>query len=182
MFTYTQKRLSVKFQTIATFVAVIFAVALPQVFHILGRAMGISTSLGEIFLPMHLPIIVVGLLAGPYAGACAGIISPIMAHILTGMPTIEMLPFMMIEVFAYGLTAGLLRQSSIPFIGKTLIVQLAGRVLKAVAICISVYIIGNSSIAAASIFTSISKGIIGIALQLILIPLIFKNNANTVDQ
>ncbi len=182
MFTYTKKQLSIRYQTIAALFAVAASVALPQIFHIVGRAMSVSTSLGEIFLPMHLPVIAVGLLAGPYAGACAGIISPILAYLLTGMPVIGMLPFMAVELFAYGLTAGLLRLSDMPVIGKTLIVQIAGRALKAVAICISVYVIGNTDVTAASILTSISKGLIGIVLQLILIPLAFRRIGNNIDQ
>lgn len=48
--------------------AVLAAVAVTQVFHLLGAASGLGTALGEAFLPMHLPVILVGLLAGPYEG------------------------------------------------------------------------------------------------------------------
>ena len=66
-----KSKLSAKAQTIAAVTAVIAAVALPQLFHIMGAMSGLGTKLGEVFLPMHLPVILVGLLAGPYSGAAA---------------------------------------------------------------------------------------------------------------
>ena len=41
---------------------------LPQAFHVFGQGVGMA------FLPMHLPIILAGLLAGPYVGAIAGLL------------------------------------------------------------------------------------------------------------
>ncbi len=72
--TVEKPHLSVKVQTLATFAAIVGAVAVPQIFHTLGAISGLGTALGETFLPMHLPIILVGLLAGPYAGAIAGLL------------------------------------------------------------------------------------------------------------
>ena len=125
--TAERPRLSVKVQTIATLAAIVGAVAVPQVFHLLGAASGLGTSLGEAFLPMHLPIILVGLLAGPYAGAIAGLLGPLASFALSGMPGIVMLPFMMIELCGYGLSAGLLRNTKLPTFGKVVIAQIAGR-------------------------------------------------------
>ena len=89
-------KLSIKTQTIAAFITVVAAVALPQVFHLMGIISGTGTALGAALLPMHLPVIIVGLLAGPYAGAAAGLVSPAISFALTGMPAAVMLPFMMI--------------------------------------------------------------------------------------
>ena len=98
----TKSGLSVKAQTLATIAAIVGAVAVPQIFHVLGRVSGLGTALGETFLPMHLPIILVGLLAGPYAGAIAGLLGPLASFALAGMPGIVMLPFMMIELCEIG--------------------------------------------------------------------------------
>ena len=62
--TMSKPKLSVKVQTLATVTAIVAAVAVPQLFHVMGAVSGLGTSLGETFLPMHLPIIIVGLLAG----------------------------------------------------------------------------------------------------------------------
>lgn len=167
-----KSRLSIKVQTIATIAAIVGAVAVPQIFHALGAVSGLGTSLGETFLPMHLPIILVGLLAGPYAGAIAGALGPLASFAISGMPKAVMLPFMMIELCAYGLFAGLLRNVKIPTIVKVLAVQVGGRAVRAVAILLSVYAFGNEAVNVATIWKSIGTGLFGLALQWALIPLI----------
>lgn len=167
-----KSRVSVKVQTAAALAAIVGAVAVPQLFHVLGAVSGLGTSLGETFLPMHLPIILVGLLAGPYAGAIAGLLGPLASFGLTAMPGAVMLPFMMIELCAYGLFAGLLRNVKLPTIVKLLGVQIAGRAVRAAAILVSVYAFGNEAINVAVIWKSIGVGLFGLALQWALIPLI----------
>lgn len=149
--TMEKPRLSMKVQTLAALAAIAGAVAIPQFFHLLGAASGLGTALGETFLPMHLPIILVGLLAAPYAGAVSGILGPVASFALSGMPGLVMLPFMMLELGAYGLAAGLLRNRKMPTVMKVIMVQIAGRAVRAAAIFISVYALGNESIAVASI-------------------------------
>lgn len=165
-------RLSVKTQTIATIAAIIGAVLLPQIFHVMGAVSGIGTALGVSFLPMHLPIILVGLLAGPYAGTIAGVCGPLFSFALSGMPGIAMLPFMMVELCAYGLFAGLLRNVKLPTIAKVLIVQVAGRVVYAAALLFAFYVLGNQAANVASVWKSLPVGIFGLALQWVLLPLV----------
>lgn len=165
-------RLSVKVQTLATLAAIAGAVVVPQFFHLLGAASGLGTALGETFLPMHLPIILVGLLAGPYAGAISGILGPVASFALSGMPGLAMLPFMMLELGTYGLAAGLLRNRKLPTVLKVVMAQIAGRAVRAAAILVSVYALGNESVAVASIWTSIGAGLIGLCLQWALLTLI----------
>lgn len=163
---------NLKTQTIAAAAAVIGAVAVPQIFHLLGAASGLGTSLGETFLPMHLPILLVGLLAGPFAGAAAGLLGPLASFLMTGMPGSVMLPFMMLELFGYGLFAGLLRNAKMPAIAKVLIAQLGGRAVRATAVLVAVYALGNTAVGVASIWKSVVTGLFGLALQWALIPLI----------
>ena len=169
--TIEKPRLSVKAQAIATLAAIVGAVAVPQIFHALGAVSGLGTSLGEACLPMHLPIILVGLLAGPYAGAIAGLLGPLASFALSGMPGAMMLPFMMIELCIYGLTAGLLRNVKLPTIVKVVIAQIAGRAVRAGAILLGVYAFG-SQVNVSTIWTSIGTGLFGLALQWALLPLI----------
>ena len=145
--TIAKKKISVKAQTFAATGAMAAAVVLPQVLHLLGRYSGIGTALGEVFLPMPLPI-------------------------LTAMPGSAMLPFMMLELFSYGLLAGLLKDVKLPSIVKVLAVQVGGRAIRALAILFAVYVIGSDRIPAAVIINSIRTGMIGIVLQWALIPLI----------
>lgn len=178
-------RLSVKTQTIAAIIAVVGAVVVPQLFHAMGAVSGLGTALGETFLPMHLPIILVGLLAGPYAGAAAGLSGPLASHLMTGMPGSVMLPFMMIELCAYGIVSGLLRNIKIPSIAKVLIVQICGRAIRAAAILTAVYALGNDTVKVSVIWNSIAVGLPGLLLQWSLIPLLIfriENNKGRENQ
>jgi len=163
---------TVKTKTIATLVAVFAAVAVPQIFHLVGAISGYGTVPGEIFLPMHLPILLVGLLAGPIAGFVAGLCGPIISFALSGMPIATVLPFMAIELAFYGFTAGLLAQTKLPVIGKLLLAQIAGRSVRAVAVLIAVYGIGVETISVASIWRTVGAGLAGLILQWSLLPLI----------
>ena len=122
-------KLSLGTKTAATLLAIVAAVVLPQLFHVIGAFSGQGTMLGVAFLPMHLPIIFVGLIAGPAVGAIAGAAAPLVSFLLSGMPMLAMLPLMMVELCAYGLVAGLLREVKLPSLAKVVIVQLAGRVV-----------------------------------------------------
>lgn len=166
----TRQKLTVKAQVLGALIALVSAVALPQLVHAIGAASGMGTSLGETFLPMHLPIILMGLLAGPYAAGLAGLLSPLLSFAMTEMPTSTMLPFMMIELCAYGVCAGLLRNVKLPTIVKVLIVQIAGRAVRAGAIAVGFYALGTA-VQPSVIFTSITAGLFGILLQLVIIPL-----------
>lgn len=78
---------------------------------------------------------------------------------------------MMIELCVYGLSAGLLRNTKLPVIVKVLIAQVAGRAVRAAAIVIGVNFLGSAAVIS-TIWTSITVGLFGLALQWALIPLI----------
>lgn len=172
--TISKSKLSIKAQTIGALAAVVSAVALPQLIHMVGAATGHGTALGEMLLPMHLPVILAGFLAGPYAAGIAGLLSPLISFGITGMPTVAMLPFMMLELAVYGVCAGALRNKNIPDIAKVLITQIIGRTVRAGAILIGFYGLGTA-VAPAVILTSIKAGIVGIVLQLLMIPFIVRS-------
>ncbi len=177
--TVVNKKISIKTQTLAAILAIASAVVFPQFFHVLGRISGVENALGELFLPMHFPIILAGLLAGPYVGAISGMLSPVISFYLTGMPNAVLLPFMIVELCVYGLTAGFLRDYKIPATVKVLITQILGRLIRGIVILLAVYVFSSSKINPAIILTSIPKGVFGIVLQLAVIPLItyrVKNN------
>ena len=167
-----KEKISIKAKTLWIVAVIVSAVALPQIMHFLGIISGLETALGEVFLPMHLPVILAGFLAGPAVGAIAGLFAPLISHSLTAMPSAALLPFMTAELCIYGLCAGLLKDVNVSDIIKVLAVQIVGRGVRAVLIVISVYLIHISSINVNIIWLSIKSGIIGIILQLVLIPLI----------
>ena len=157
-------KLSLGTKTAATLLAIVAAVVLPQLFHVIGAVSGQGTMLGVAFLPMHLPIIFVGLIAGPAVGAIAGAAAPLVSFLLSGM-------LMMVELCAYGLVAGLLRGIKLPSLAKVVIAQLAGRVVLTAATAIAVFAFGSSKAIAATWTSDLAAGLPGLALQWALIPL-----------
>jgi len=86
-------------------------VVLPIVFHAFPLG-------GRIFLPMHLPTFVAGLVLGPVAGLVVGAGSPIVSGLLTGRPTVFYMVPMVFELATYGLVAGLLRPRFAALLGR----------------------------------------------------------------
>ena len=65
---------------------------LPQAFHVFGQGVGMA------FLPMHLPVMIAGILLGPCYGGLIGLIVPLVSSMLTGMPPVPNLYFMIVEL------------------------------------------------------------------------------------
>lgn len=72
---------------------------LPIAFHAVG--------LGVAFSPMHLPVLLCGLLCGWPYGAFCGAVGPVISCVLSGMPAPAMLAHMIPELVVYGLAAGI---------------------------------------------------------------------------
>ncbi len=178
MKTIAVRKISLSRQMIFALLATAGAVILPQIFHWMGIISGTGNALGVSLLPMHLPVIIVGLLAGPLAGGIAGFLSPVISYSLTGMPSFALMPFMVIELGVYGITAGILSSVKLNSVLKVLLIQIAGRLVRAAAILTAVNALKVSTISISTIWTSIPQGIFGILLQLVLIPLIIKNSRN----
>ena len=85
---------------VITAICAAFCVALPLAFHWIPNA-------GTILLPMHIPVLLCGLICGwPYGMVC-GLIGPLLSS-FTGMPPLAILPSMMVECATYGLVTGLM--------------------------------------------------------------------------
>ena len=80
---------------------VALGIVLPVAFHSVADA-------GSIFLPMHIPVLLCGLICGwPYGLAC-GVLAPLLSSLITGMPPMAFLPSMLCELAVYGFVSGLL--------------------------------------------------------------------------
>ncbi len=158
-------------KVITLLVAVTASVILPQIFHAIGVVSGTGAAVGSALLPMHIPVILAGFIGGPAVGLVAGILSPLVSFAISSMPAAALLPFMAIELGVYGLTAGLISNAKFNSFAKLIVVQLAGRAARALAIIAAVYILGNTALSAASIAEFITAGLFGIILQWAFIPL-----------
>jgi hypothetical protein len=119
---------------------------------------------------MHIPIILVGLLAGPTVGVIAGIASPLLAFALSGMPVAALLPFMVLELAAYGLVAGLLARVKMHVILKVLAIQIAGRLVRLGAVGFALAFMGAQSPSLVSVWDATVVGLPGIILTWIVVP------------
>lgn len=86
-----------------TAVFVLAAVLVPWVFHQFHLA-------GPTFLPMHIFVLIGGLVFGWRAGLIIGLLTPLASYAVSGMPVLRLLPQIVIELSAYGLIAGILRE------------------------------------------------------------------------
>lgn len=172
-------RTTVKGKILLTAAAIVGSVALPQLVHLAGRAAGVGNALGELLLPMHFFVLLAGLLAGPMVGAATGACAPLISYLLSGMPRAAVLPFMTLELIGYGLAAGLLSKTKMPSICKLLIAQVSGRLLRALATLVAVGAFDVTGISAASVWTAVVTGLVGILLQWCILPLVlFRLNAS----
>ncbi len=165
--------LSVKSKTLLTVAFITLSVALPWLLHAVGQVLHVGTGVGEIFLPMHIFVMVAGFTLGPVYGCAAGIISPVLSFMITNMPTSVMLPFIVIELCAYGIFAGFARDMRGGSVLKVGAVQILGRAVKALAIITAISFF-ESPVQAKIIYTSIITGLPGIIIQLIAVPYIVK--------
>lgn len=95
-----KKRTYVK-ETTITAMCIALCTVLPLAFHAIPNA-------GSVFSPMHIPVLLCGLICGWPFGLFCGIAGPFISSILTQMPPLAYLPAMLTELAVYGLFTGLL--------------------------------------------------------------------------
>jgi len=144
-------------------------ILLPLIIHISGIN-------GAIFLPMHIPVLIAGLIVGSPLGFIIGILSPIVNNLLTGMPPIPILWIMIVELAIYGLLSGYLyrriKMSLLPSLILSMIIGRIGAALTLLALGMGF----GLSVPPMNIYI---KGITltalpGIIIQIILIPAIIR--------
>jgi len=140
-------------------------VIVPQVFHILGP------TAGRAFLPMHIPVMFAGFFVGPVIGLITGVLAPVLSFLITGMPLIPTLYFMIIELGAYGLSAGItFRKYKLNIYISLIISMLFGRLIYGLALLIAVNLLGISSLSNMSVIGATVTGLPGLIIQLVIIP------------
>ncbi|MDD4688945.1 MAG: ECF transporter S component [Eubacteriales bacterium] len=143
---------------------------------------------GNMLLPMHIPVLLCGLICGWQYGLVVGIITPIMRSLLFTMPVMYPVAIgMSFELATYGLVIGLLYSKSkwkcvFSLYRSMIIAMLAGRIVWGVAQVILLGIKGNAFTFELFITNGFVTAIPGIILQLVLIPTIMValNRANLV--
>lgn len=144
------------------------ALLLPIGFHSFGMG-------GRVFLPMHLPILLAGFLVGPLSGFLVGLLSPLLSHLLTGMPPSYAVGLMSLELPIYGLVAGLVyRRLKINIYVTLVIAMIVGRLAFGLGLVLlgQVMALPYDVVYFFSAAGPIVAGLPGVALQLVLVPLV----------
>ncbi|MFC2066089.1 ECF transporter S component [Chloroflexota bacterium] len=156
---------------IFTGVFALLSVAAPWVLHQFHLS-------GPTFLPMHIFVLLAGLLFGWRAGLAVGFLTPLAGYIVSGMPALTILPQIVIELSVYGLVSGILREKfNLRPVWSLLGAMIAGRLALFIAVVLLYSVTGNSysplGLEANPFLTVgsvIKQGWPGIVTQLALIP------------
>ena len=150
------------------------AVALPQIFHGLGVLLGVGGKLGQIFLPMYIPVIILGFYRGPVVGAVTGLLAPLVSFAITGMPTEALLPYITIELITTGLLAGVICEVKMHATLRILSVQVGAKAVRLLTF-LTVSLAKTGTVTLSQLFAGILTSIPGIVLQLVLLTYLLMN-------
>lgn len=161
------KEMSTVKKSIITAVCLALCVVLPQAFHAVPNA-------GSVYLPMHIPILLCGLICGWSYGLLCGLAGPALSTLFTGMPPVAYLPAMLVECAVYGVIAGLMmqfvrtRKVYVDLYLSLVIAMLGGRL---VAGLVRALIFARGSYTMGAWTTSyLVTSLPGIIIQIVLIP------------
>lgn len=164
-----EKMSSVKRASI-TAVCIALCYVLPLLFHMVN--------IGSVFSPMHIPVLMCGIICGSGYGVFCGIAGPVLSSVLSGMPTAIQLIYFVPELAVYGLIAGLMMKfvrtgKLLPDLYISLVTaMIVGRIIGGVAEALF-YIGSGQSFTIAAIATGYFVTTFpGIICHLIVIPLL----------
>lgn len=159
---------------------VIYRLVLSALFMALGLVLPFFTGqipeIGNLLLPMHLPVFLCGLICGWGYGAAVGAILPIFRSFLFGMPLLfPSAVGMAFELMTYGLVVGLLyallpRRSVGTLYLSLVAAMVAGRLVWGGVMAVLLGVTGGSFPFSVFLAGAVLNAIPGIALQLVLVP------------
>ncbi len=154
-----------------TLAAMFFAIGL-----VLPFFTGQIPQIGQMLLPMHIPVFLCGLICGWQYGGVVGATLPLLRSVWFGMPVFYPNALAMsAELLTYGIVAGLLYARSrwqclFALYRSLLAAMLAGRIVWGAAEILLLGIKGNAFTWEAFLAGALLNAIPGICLQLFLIP------------
>ena len=153
---------------------------LPAMFLAIGLVLpffiGQIPQIGQMLLPMHIPVMLCGLICGWQRGAVVGFVLPLLRSALFGMPAFfPNAVAMAFELLTYGLVIGLVYGLSkwkclLSLYKALVIVMLAGRAVWGIVRWIQLGISGEAFTLQLFLAGAFTTAIPGILAQLILIP------------
>ena len=154
-------------RTIVTSMLIALCVVLPMAFHSIPRA-------GSIILPMHIPVLLAGLICGWKFGLVAGLAGPLLSSYMTSMPPMGIVPIMMLELGVYGLISGVMiqivftKRSSLDLYISLITAMFFGRVIAGIAM--AVYFFDGAYYMGLWVSSYFITSLPGIVIQLAFVP------------
>ena len=160
----------------------LYKLVLSAVFLAVGMVLPLFTAqikeIGDTLLPMHIPVMLCGLICGAKYGTLVGVLLPFIRSITFGMPPIyPNAVWMAFELATYGFVIGILyarskkRKKGYLYFCLAC-AMLSGRVIWGIAKAILLGVAGKGFTLQAFIVGGFADAVPGIILQFILIPLI----------
>jgi len=150
---------------IGTFIFSGLGIAIPRIFHLL-----VGSSAGVTFLPMHLMVLIAALTLGITSSCIVAGSSVFISYLLTGMPALARMPYMLIELLIYGFLLSIFNKKFNSYV-SLIATMILGRLIYAFILFVSTNWLGFNGYGI-SVMQSVKSGIPGIILQLILVPII----------
>ncbi len=142
------------------------AVLIPMIFHLTGIG-------GQIFLPMHIPVILCGFICGKKYGLLVGAVAPLINTFILGMPVLYPIGIAMVfELAAYGYFAGWLFEKSKRVMPALIGAMVFGRIVRIVVTFLITVPFGATFIFKSILVAVFVTAIWGIIIQIVLIPLV----------
>lgn len=135
-------------------------------------------AIGNMLLPMHIPVLFCGLICGWPYGLVVGFVAPLLRSLLFGMPPMYPVAIAMaFELAAYGCIIGVLyaraRHQNIGALYASLLTAMVGgRLVWGVAEILLLGMAGNAFTFQAFLSGALLTAVPGIILQLVLIPVV----------
>ena len=150
-------------------------VALCQVLPLLT---GQIPQVGKSLLPMHIPAFLAGYLCGPWWALAVGLVSPLLRHILFGMPQVPSCYAMAAELATYGFVCGFCYQRSAKktkhIYASLLLAMVLGRITGGLAMKL-LMVAKDSPYTWAQFFAAYGvNGLPGAVLHILLVPVLVR--------
>lgn len=145
---------------------------LPIAFHTFG--------IGNAFSPMHIPVLLCGMVCGSFYGGFCGVAGPLLSSLLSGMPPATALVTMLPELLTYGIVTGFMMKRI--HTGKLVtdlyvslgIAMVVGRIVAGIARALFVTLVATGDTFGISLWISsyFVGSLPGIVVHLVLLPIL----------
>lgn len=136
--------------------------------------------IGNMLLPMHIPVLICGMICNGWYGALVGFLLPIIRYFLFGMPSIYPIGIAMsFELASYGIISGgvyhaLKRKSWSCLYFSLITAMIGGRIVWGIVFALLCGLADQEFTMNIFISTAVVNAIPGIVLQIIFVPILVK--------